>query len=100
MGTLVGLVAVVAVIVWIFLTMPAGRALAARLGLHRFVRAGAPQEDRDFLLRVCGSDRGEVRQRLDVELERFPELTEAETYRKAIRTYMNSKGDPPRRDSA
>ncbi|MCA9502948.1 MAG: hypothetical protein KC616_07690 [Myxococcales bacterium] len=69
----------------IFLTTRPGRALLERIGLRDRVPGAASSEDVAFLLSACGGDRSEVRARLDRERDRFPELSEAEHYRRAIR---------------
>jgi len=94
--TLLGVLVAAAAIVFILLTMPAGRKVAERLGLPQLgaARAGrVPKEDRDYLLRVCGGDAAEVERRLTAERERFSDLSEPEIYRRAIRTHMQSRRD-------
>ena len=80
-------------IVAIFLTMPAGRALAGRLGLPGLAKGGPPREDRQFLLELCGNDRQKVAELLEAERRKFSELTEAQIYRRVIRSQMRARGD-------
>jgi hypothetical protein len=89
-----GVVAAAAAIAFIVWTMPVGKRLAARLGVPQFgqVRASRPQAgDHQYLLRACGGDTAELERRLGAERARFSELGEADIYRRAIRTYMNSR---------
>jgi len=83
-------IAVVAVAA-ILLTTPVGQRAASALGIDGLAKNAPPKEDRDFLLRVCDGDRAEVARRLDAERGRGAELTEAQVYRRAIRTYMSSR---------
>jgi phosphatidylethanolamine-binding protein (PEBP) family uncharacterized protein len=77
----------------IFVTTPAGRRLINALGIRLRFGGGPPPEDHQYLLRVCGGDKSELARRLDDERARQPDLSEAQLYRQAIRTYMNSR-DP------
>ena len=79
---------VVAVMVVIFVTMPAGRALVSRLGLEGVLKKGAPRRDREFLLGLCDNDKKKVAELLEVERQKFSELSEAEIYRRVIRRQM------------
>lgn len=80
----------------IFLTTDAGRRIGQRLGLRgAFGGDGPSREDRDFLLRACGGDRREVARRLAAERARFPDMSEAQIHRRAIRTLMNDPGRSP-----
>jgi hypothetical protein len=81
----------VAAVTAIFLTTPAGQRMASGLRIDALVKDGPPKEDRDFMLRVCEGDREELNRRLDAERGRNPEMSEAQVYRRAIRTYMNSR---------
>jgi len=82
---------VAGVVVAIFATTRSGQAWVTRLGLRRFQRGAAPDEDRDFLLRSCNGNRAEVEARLSAERERYPDSNEAQLYRRAIRTFMNTR---------
>jgi hypothetical protein len=93
-GVLTALVVAAAVLA-IFATTPRGQALIVRLGLRRFQKGAAPEEDRAFLLRACGGDATEVEARLAAVSERHPEWTEAQLYRRAIRAYMNARPVEP-----
>jgi hypothetical protein len=75
----------------IFLTTPLGRRLMAALGIHGKLVDRVPAEDRDFLLRVCGGDPVEVERRLAAARGANARLDLAQQYRKAIRSYMNSR---------
>jgi hypothetical protein len=75
----------------IFLTTPAGKKLAVRLGLRFSNKSLASDEDHDYLLRVCNGDFDELSARLKAARGINPELTEAEVYRRAIRTYLRDK---------
>ena len=79
------------VAVAIFLTTPMGRRLTARLGLRFSHKGGAPQEDRDYLLRVCNGDTNELRARLATARQNNPDMTDAEAYRRAIRAHLRNK---------
>ncbi len=75
----------------IFLTTPSGQKLARAAGIKTSRAGEPPREDRDFLLRVCDGDEGEVAKRLEIERRRNPAMNEAQVYRKAIRSYMNGR---------
>ncbi|MEN8181650.1 MAG: hypothetical protein ABFS46_03840 [Myxococcota bacterium] len=66
----------------------AGRRLRQRLPVVALRAGRAPKEDREYLLRVCNGDRVRVERLLEIERARRPDLTEAEAYRKAIRTHL------------
>jgi hypothetical protein len=91
-GTLLAVIGVLAAVAWIFSTTPAGQAAVERLGLRALAKGAAPKEDRDYLLRVSGGDRSEVERLLDAEYERYPEMSEAQAHRRAIRTHFAQKG--------
>lgn len=101
MGWLPALLAIFAIGA-ILLTTPAGRRLRARLrsgpsqpgsGWGSGVRARAPGEDHDFLLRACGGDADELGRRLEAEIRRNPHQSEAQLYRRAIRRVMQERGE-------
>lgn len=77
----------------IFATTRSGREVMKRIGLRDRVPDAASSDDVDYLLSACGGDRGEVERRLAVERERFPELTEVEHYRRAIRKVVNERAE-------
>ncbi len=79
-----------AIVAALFLTTAAGKRLGERLGLPP-LQGRAPRKDREFLAEVCGGDRAAVRARLARERERFPDATDAELHRKAIRTWFREK---------
>ncbi|MFK7895573.1 MAG: hypothetical protein AB8G23_07035 [Myxococcota bacterium] len=72
----------------IFLTTTRGREVAKRIGLRDRVSGAAKSDDVAYFLSACGGDRDEVSRRIAAERERFPDLTEAEHYRRAIRRVM------------
>ncbi len=77
-----------AFVVAVLLSTPAGRQLRQRLPIAALRSGRAPKEDRDYLLRVCDGDRAQVAALLERERERQPELSEADTYRRAIRRHL------------
>ena len=74
----------------VFLTTKRGGELAKRIGLRDRVSGAAKSEDVAYLLAACDGDRDELKRRIEFEHERFPELTEAEHYRRAIRRVMTA----------
>ena len=94
MQTILLVLAVVATLA-IFATTAAGREAMKRLGFRDRVPGAASSEDVAYLLSACGGDRGAVERRLAVERERYPDLTEAEHYRRAIRkVFAERERDP------
>ncbi len=83
--------AVLFVAIAIFLTTPRGKSLAARLGLGLSGKDRAPDEDHDYLLRVCNGNFDELSARLRAASRSNPEMSEAETYRRAIRSHLRDK---------
>ncbi len=80
----------------VFATTPLGKRLTARIGLrfprnHFMGRGRAPREDHEYLLRVCNGDPDLLRERLEAARRNHPEMNEAESYRKAIRTHLRPK---------
>ena len=69
----------------IFATTRPGRELAKRIGFRDHVAGAASSEDVEYLLEACGGDRARLAERVGVERARYPDLTEAEHYRRAIR---------------
>ena len=90
MRFLVVLAALVAVVA-IFLTTRRGKQISTQLGLKMPGKGRAPQEDHDYLLRVCGGDVNELKRRLDATRMNNPELSEAGAYRRAIREHLKDK---------
>jgi len=82
---------VLAAMLAIFATMPAGQRVLARLGLRGLTKGAASDDDLDFLLKVCNGDHREVARRLDAARSPGRELAEAELYRRAIRTWFQEK---------
>jgi hypothetical protein len=74
---------------WIASTTQHGRRLRNRLGIGR--GSGVPQDDREYLLRVCDGDRDRVARLLDLERRSQPEMTEAQAYRRAIRRHLRDR---------
>jgi hypothetical protein len=72
----------------IFLTTRSGGEIAKRIGLRNRVAGAASSEDVEFLRTACDGDRMQVDRRLQIERERYPELTEADHYRRAIRKVL------------
>ncbi len=72
----------------VFLTTKRGNEVAKRIGLRDRVAGAAKSDDVSYLLAACEGDRGEMKRRIESERERFPALTEAEHYRRAIRRVM------------
>jgi hypothetical protein len=77
-----------AFVVAVLLTTPAGRRLRQRLPIAALRSGRAPKDDRTYLLRVCEGDRARVAELLEHEREKYPELSEAEAYRRAIRRHL------------
>ena len=82
-----GLVVLAAVLA-IFATTRVGRRVAVRIGLRNYVAGAASSEDVEFLVHRCGNDRVEARRRVAAERERFPDLSEADHSRRAIRRLL------------
>lgn len=81
---------VLVAIVAIFSTTPAGKKIADQLGLNLSRKGRAPQEDHDYLLRVCNGSFDELGDRLAEARRNNPDMSEAEAYRKAIRAHLRS----------
>lgn len=75
----------------VFATTRRGQRLVTALGLTRLQKGAAPAEDRAFLLRACGGDDAAVEARLEAVRVRYPDWTEAQIYRRAIRAVMNER---------
>ncbi len=78
----------IAALVVVFATTRKGRDVMKRIGLRDRVPGAAPKDDVAYLVSLCDGDRAEAERRVDAERERFPDLTEAEHYRRAIRKGM------------
>jgi hypothetical protein len=87
----VAIAAALGIVLFLLWTMPVGQRVAIRLGLKGFHGEGAGSEDREFLLRECGGDKARVETLLREARRDHPELTDAEVYRKAIRTHLRYK---------
>ena len=72
----------------VFATTARGRELGKRIGLRDHVKGAAPSDDVKFLLDACSGDREEAARRVESERNRFPELSEADHYRRAIRRIL------------
>jgi hypothetical protein len=65
----------------------------ARRHLHLPTLKGrAPRKDREYLLRVCSGDRDRVARLLELAHQHNPDMSEAEAYRRAIRSYLRDRG--------
>jgi hypothetical protein len=69
----------------IFATTRSGREIAKRIGFRDRVHGAGTSEDVAYLLSACHNDRSVAEGLVQAERERYPDLTEAEHYRKAIR---------------
>lgn len=76
----------------LFLSTAPGRRLGERLGIPP-LRGRAPKDDRSFLLKACQGDRSQLVARLAAERDRWPDASEAELYRKAIRSWFQQRED-------
>lgn len=88
MASVVTGIVVLACVLAIFATTKPGRRLVAALGLRGAVSGAATSDDVDFLLGRCGNDPREVARRIAAERERYPDLCEADHYRRAIRRLL------------
>jgi len=79
----------VAVTIAVFATTKPGREIAKRIGFRDHVPGAATSEDIAYLLSACHDDRALLERRVEDERQRFPALTEAEHYRRAIRKVMS-----------
>ena len=87
----IGAVLVLILVVAVFLTTTTGKRWASRLGLALPLPGNAPKQDRDYLLRVCESDRKRVTEMLAEARRHNPDMNEAEAYRKAIRVHLRDE---------
>ena len=83
--TFLMLVLAIAVTIAIFATTGSGREIAKRIGFRDHVQGAATSEDVAYLLSACHGDRAALEERIEAERLRYPDLTEAELYRRAIR---------------
>ena len=91
---MIGVLTAIAIAVGVaalFFSMASGQRFAKRFGLRRLQKDAAPDEDRDFLLSACGGDSAAAAACLDAVRERYPDWTEAQLYRRAIRGVMNER---------
>jgi hypothetical protein len=72
-------------------TTKPGREVLKRIGLRDRVPGAAPSDDVDYLRSACEGDLVEAERRLEVERTMYPDLTEAEHYRRAIRKVFNDR---------
>ena len=82
------LLAAIAALVFVFSTTRPGRDVMKRIGFRDKVPGAAPSDDVAYLVSLCQGDEQEAARRVDAERKRFPDLTEAEHYRRAIRKGM------------
>lgn len=94
MTLLMIILAVVATLA-IFATTRPGQEILKRIGLRDRVPGAASTEDFEYLLSACGGDRGELDRRIGLEQARFPDLSEAEHYRRAIRKVFVERESSP-----
>ncbi|MCR9098117.1 MAG: hypothetical protein NXI30_28180 [bacterium] len=85
---LLWLLLAIAALVAVFATTRPGRDAMKRIGLRDRVPGAAPTDDVAYLLSICGGDRVEAARCVEAERDRFPDLTEADHYRRAIRKGM------------
>lgn len=78
-------------VVAVLLTTTAGRRWRQRLPIPALRSGRAPQDDRDYLLRVCDGDPARVAKLLERERQQHPELSEAGAYRRAIRRHLRAQ---------
>jgi len=78
----------------IFLTTNRGREVAKRIGLRDRVVGAATSEDLGYLRSACHDDPREVERRIAAERARFPDLTEADHVRRAIRKIFAERKMP------
>jgi hypothetical protein len=78
-------------VIAIFLTMAPGQRIVRRLGLRGLQKGAAPDEDRAFLLKACDGDAAAVKARLEAVRVRYPDWSEAQIYRRAIRGVLNER---------
>jgi hypothetical protein len=83
--TLLMLVIAIVATIAIFATTTSGREIAKRIGFRDHVSGAATSEDVAYLLSACRGDRAALEARIAAERLRYPDLTEAEHYRRAIR---------------
>ena len=77
----------------IFATTTSGREVLKRTAFRDRVPGAAPSKDYDYLFAACGEDRAEADRRIAFEAERYPQLTEAEHYRRAVRKVFAERVD-------
>lgn len=77
---------------FVFATTRPGREIGKRIGLRDHVPGAASSDSVEFLRSACEGDRAEVERRLAIERERYPDLTEQEHYRRAIRKRLAERG--------
>jgi hypothetical protein len=75
----------------VFATTRFGKSVAKRIGFRDHVAGAASAEDVAYLLSACGGDRAEADRRIALERARYPDMTEAEHYRFAIRKVFASR---------
>ena len=83
--TLLMLVLAIVATIALFATTTSGREIAKRIGFRDRVTGAATSEDVAYLLSACHDDRALLERRIEAERLRYPGLTEAEHYRRAIR---------------
>jgi hypothetical protein len=85
------LVLVIAATIAVFATTTAGRKIAKRIGLRDRVAGAATSEDVSYLLSACNGDLASLERRVEAERVKYPDLNEAEHYRRAIRKVFTER---------
>jgi hypothetical protein len=94
--TLLILVIVIVATIAIFATTTSGREIAKRIGFRDYVSGAASSEDVAYLLSACHGDRVALEARIEAERRRYPDLSEGEHYRRAIRkVFAERKSSSP-----
>ena len=84
-------IAVIVATIAIFATTTLGREIATRIGFRDYVSGAASSEDVAYLLSACHGDRVALEARIEAERRRYPDLSEAEHYRRAIRKVFGER---------
>ncbi len=86
--TLLMLVLAIVLTLAVFATTTTGREIAKRIGFRDRVSGAASSVDVAYLLSACHDDRAALERRIEAERLHYPDLTEAEHYRRAIRKVL------------
>lgn len=93
MQGLILLIVIVATLA-VFATTSTGGQIVKRMGFRDHVPGAASSEDVEYLLSACQGDRLEVERRIAAERDRYPDLSEADHYRRAIRKVFAERASP------